>query len=29
MCATPLARWHRLVQDHSPEGLAAMLQACR
>ena len=26
MCATPLARWHRLVQDRSPEGLASLLE---
>jgi hypothetical protein len=25
MCATPLARWHRLVQDRNPEGLATLL----
>ena len=25
MCATPLARWHRLVQDRNSEGLATLL----
>jgi hypothetical protein len=25
MSTTPLARWHRLVQDRSPEGLATLL----
>ena len=25
MCATPLARWHQLVQDRNPDGLATLL----